>query len=300
MVVYAYLLMGEQTEKSILKVRNPENRKERFRVEYLKKKAFRELREREKECGRHIFIAGHTKFKPFDENEKGNQQLFLNGFRYRIESEKSFFRHIKGYVKVKPLYETGELQEISDSSNTTHFLAVTRLTLFPLLLFLLPFLLCILGKCSRQPVTVCPVESTTCAIELTTDNKMPTDPNSMNWNGELPTSPDSSKSGQEEIELIGYDELVVSESSEYVNLINPKGNTVYFKYRVIAVGREVFVTDLIPPNMYIPWNAYSTLTSAGIASADENIELIFEISTYDLKSQEPCNPATIKTSITIN
>ena len=300
MVVYAYLPMGEQTEKSILKVLNPENRKERFRVEYLKKKAFRELREREKECGRHIFIAGHTKFKPFDENEKGNQQLFLNGFRYRIESEKSFFRHIKGYVKVKPLYETGELQEISDSSNTTHFLAVTRLTLFPLLLFLLPFLLCILGKCSRQPVTVCPVESTTCAIELTTDNKMPTDPNSMNWNGELPTSPDSSKSGQEEIELIGYDELVVSESSGYISLINPKGNTVYFKYRVIAEGREVFVTGLIPPNMYIPWNAYSALTSAGFTSSDGKLKLTFEISTYDLQSQEPCNPATIKTSITIN
>jgi len=132
---YAYLPIGKQTKKRILKVRNPKNRKGGFAVEYLKKKAFKDFRQKEEDIGRHIYVAGNTKFKPFDENDKGNQQLFLNGSRFHIENEKSVFRHIKGYVKVKPLYETGELQEIADSSNTTHFIAVTRLTLISLLFF---------------------------------------------------------------------------------------------------------------------------------------------------------------------
>jgi hypothetical protein len=297
MVVYAYLPMGEQPEKSILNVRNPKNRKERFRVEYLKEKAFSEFREREKECGRHVFIAGHTKFKPFYENEKGNQQFFLNGFRYRIESEKSLFRHVKGYVKVKPLYETGELQEISDNSNTTHFIAVTRLTLIPLLLFLLPFLLCMFSHCPKAPdkpmPEPTPADTITQIVEQTT---MPTDSDVAPWDGELPTSP-SSETDQEEIEIIGYDKLTVSDNSRFVNLINPKGNTVYLKYSVKANGVEVYNTELIPPNMYIPWNAYSTLTQMGL-SGEVNIE--FNISTFDINSYAPCNPATIKTTITIN
>lgn len=300
MVVYAYLPIGEHPEKRILKVHNPENRKEKYEIEYLKKKPFNEFREREEDCGRHVLVAGHTRFKPFNGTERSKQQLFLNGSRFRIESEKTVFRHIKGYVKVKPLYDTGELQKCADNSNTTHFIAVTRLTLIPLLLFLLPFLLCGLKNCARQPTKVCQTEPTTVIAENTTEHKLPTDPNSIDWNGEFPTNHTDSSWGQDEIELIGYDKLVVTEKHPQVNLINPKGNTVYFKYRVIANGVATFETELIPPNMYIPWNAYSVLTNAGFSNADGEIELVFNILTYDLETKSPCNPATIKTTITIN
>lgn len=297
MVVYAYQPMSEQLEKRILRVRNPENRIERFEVDYLKRRDFKGFREQEKDNGRHIYVAGYTKFKPCDEEDKNNQQFFLKGSRFRIESEKLMFRYIKGYVKVKPLYETGELQEIADNSNTIYFIAVTRLTIFPLLLFLLPFLLCLLSHCPKAPAAPLPepttAETTTQTVEQTT---LPNDPGIVPWDGELPTSP-SSENEQEEIELIGYDYLTVSDSSRFVNLINPKGNTVYFKYSVKANGTEVFNTGLIPPNMYIPWNAYSTLTQMGL-SREVNIE--FNILTFDINSYAPCNPATIKTTITIN
>ena len=297
MIVYAYLPIGEQIKKRILKVRDPKNRKERFEVEYLKKKTFRDFRKKEENVGRHIYVAGNTKFKPFDENDKGNQQLFLNGSRFHIENEKSIFRHTKGYVKAKPLYETSELQETVEDNNTTHFIAVTRLTIFPLLLFLLPFLLCMFSHCPKTPDKPKPesttAETTTQIVEQTT---MPTDFDIVPWNGELPTSP-SSETDQEEIELIGYDKLTVSENSRFINLINPKGNTVYLKYSVKANGVEVYNTELIPPNMYIPWNAYSTLTQMGL-SGEVNIE--FNITTFDINSYAPCNPATIKTTITIN
>ena len=300
MVVYAYLPIGEHPEKRILKVRNPENRREKYEVEYLKKKTFHEFREREEDCGRHVLVAGHTRFKPFNETERSKKQLFLNGSRFRIESEKTVFRHIKGYVKVKPLYDTGELQECADNTNTTHFIAVTRLTLIPLLLFLLPFLLCLLSHCPHKPLsTVNQPTTTVVATETTTfveQTTIPNDPDIVPWDGELPTSP-SSYSSQEEIELIGYDNLIVTEDSRFVNLINPKDNTVYFKYKVMANGKEVFSTGMIPPNMYIPWNAYSTLTASGFYG---ETEIQFVITTYDINSYSPCNPATIKTTITIN
>jgi len=297
MVVYAYLPIGEHLEKRILKVRNPENRKEKYEVEYLKKKSFNEFRKKKEDTGKHVYVAGSTKFKPFDENDKGNQQLFLKGSRFHIENEKSIFRHTKGYVKVKPLYEKGELQEAVENDNTTHFIAVTRLTLFPLLLFLLPFLLCLLSHCPKAPAAPLPEPTTADTItQIVEQTTMPTDSDIVPWNGELPTSP-SSETDQEEIELIGYDKLTVSENSRFVDLINPKGNTVYFRYSVKANGVEVYNTELIPPNMYIPWNAYSTLTQMGL-SGEVNIE--FNITTIDINSYAPCNPATIKTTITIN
>ena len=166
----------------------------------------------------------------------------------------------------------------------------------PLLLLLLFLLLLLLSHCPKAPAAPIPeqttAETTTQTVEQTT---LPNDPGIVPWDGELPTSP-SSENGQEEIELIGYDYLTVSDSSRFVNLINPKGNTVYFKYSVKANGTEVFNTGLIPPNMYIPWNAYSTLTEVGF-SGDVNIEL--NITTFDINSYAPCNPATIKTTITI-
>ena len=75
MVVYAYLPIGEHPEKRILKVCNPENRREKHEVEYLKKKTFNEFREKEEDCGRHILVAGYTRFKPFNETERSKQTV---------------------------------------------------------------------------------------------------------------------------------------------------------------------------------------------------------------------------------
>ncbi len=201
--------------------------------------------------------------------------------RYDLFKHKAFRRCI-GYAQI----EGGQ-----------YIRMIAYIPIVPLLLLLLFLLLLMLSHCPKTPTEPKPeqttAETTTQAEEQTT---LPTDPGIVPWDGELPTSP-SSETEQEEIELIGYDFLTVSDNSRFVNLINPKGNTVYFKYSVRANGTEVFNTGLIPPNMYIPWNAYSTLTEMGL-SGDVNIE--FNITTFDINSYAPCNPATIKTTITIN
>ena len=201
--------------------------------------------------------------------------------RYDLFKHKAFRRCI-GYAQI----EGGQYVRM-----------IAYFPIVPLLLLLLFLLLLMLSHCPKTPAAPIPeqttAETTTQTVEQTT---LPNDPGIVPWDGELPTSP-SSENEQEEIELIGYDYLTVSDSSRFVNLINPKGNTVYFKYSIRANGIEVFNTGLIPPNMYIPWNAYSTLTEMGL-SGEVNVEL--NILTFDINSYAPCNPATIKTTITIN
>lgn len=201
--------------------------------------------------------------------------------RYDLFKHRAFRRCI-GYAEIE---------------NGQYVRMISYIPIVPLLLLLLFLLLLCLSHCPKTPDKPNPelttAETTTQIVEQTT---MPTDSDIVPWNGELPTSP-GLETGQEEIELIGYDKLTVSENSRFVNLINPKGNTVYFKYSVKANGVEVYNTELIPPNMYIPWNAYSTLTQMGL-SGEVNIE--FNITTFDINSYAPCNPATIKTTITIN
>lgn len=325
MILYLYQLLGECPEKKVLKVKNPYNRKEKWEVEYLKKRDFKEFRHREEEAERVVSVIGFTKLKEYVEDEddeapKPNKLFVLHNAKYLLDDDKSFLRHIKGYVKVKPIYdEDGDRQALSDQDNNSYWIAVTRFTILPLLLLLL-LLLCLLGKCSRKaPEKPTPITETTTEVttetttalpsetiitEVTTENQttepntLPTDPNIVPWDNELPTSP-SSELTQEEIELVGYDKQVVSENYRYINLINPKDNTVYFKYTVRVDGKNLFSSDLIPPNSYIPWNAYSTLTSSGYSSDDGEIKVEFLVMTFDIDTQAPCNPASILTSVTI-
>ena len=306
MILYLYQLLGENPDKRILKVKNPDNRKEKWEIEYLKKRDFKRFRRQEEEAERVVSVIGFTKLKQYieddDEGSKPNKLFMLNTARYLLDDEKSFFRHIKGYVKVKPIYEDGTRQALSALDDQSYWLAVTRFTVIPfLLLFLL--LLCLLGKCSRNtPEKPTPTtEPTTAQTETTTEperSTLPTDPNITPWDNELPTSP-SSKPTQDEIELVGYDKQVVSENFRYISLINPKGNTVYFKYTVRVDGKTLYTTDLIPPNNYVPWNAYSTLTSAGYSNSDGEIKVEFLVMTFDIDTQAPCNPASILTAVTI-
>ena len=182
------------------------------------------------------------------------------------------------------------------TDNGEYVRMIAYFPIVPLLLLLLFLLLLCLSHCHNDARVDIPEPQTTETTTIVEQTTIPNDPDIVPWDGELPTSP-SSENGQEEIELIGYDYLTVSDSSRFVNLINPKGNTVYFKYKVMANGKEVFSTGMIPPNMYIPWNAYSTLTSNGFYG---ETEIQFVITTYDINSYSPCNPATIKTTITIN
>lgn len=302
MITFIYKALGEMPEKRVLKVKNPNNRKEKIEVEYLKKHDFKQFREQEEEADRVVAVAAYTRFKPIkDDVEPTEPFLFLNGARFYSTKDKTIIRHIKGYIKVLPINDSAD--EGNSTSNTTYFLAVTRLTLLPLLLLLL--LLPLLFRSCGNNEGNTPVEPTTSIVEKTTEAvvtekvTMPIDTNIHDWNGDLPSDNDS-KPTQEEIELVGYDKITVSAKSPYLNLINPDGNTVYFRYSVRADDKVIFNTELIPPKSYVPCNIYELLMQAGYSSADGEIPLRLVVSTFDIDTQAPCNPATIMIVVIIN
>ncbi len=301
---YLYQTLPDEFDKSVLRIKNPEKGKEKIEVDYLKKKAFRDFCNSEKEKEHQVKVIGYTKFKLLndnDEEESGNKVLFLHGYKYLVEDKKHIFNHVKGYVRVEDITEGNK----KASSDTTYFVAVTRFTFIPLLplLFLLLLLLLLLSHCPKQeslPIyTSNPTVETT--AEATTSKQfpnMPIDTGATDWDGEMPTNP-SSTPAQEEIEFVGYEKITVSEDNPIVELINPHGNTVFFKYSVYAGNTLVCITDLIPQGKSIKWSAYQALKQAGYTSANGEIEITFYISTYDISTQQPCNPAQVKTTITI-
>jgi hypothetical protein len=275
---------------------------------YLTKKSFKKLK---KDSDEPPYVVGdvYIKRKRYEDINKADDPQYLAWKKESkniigiVEVERTdeyILEHPDEEIKRYDLFKHRAFRRCigyAETDNGQYVRMIAYFPILPLLLLLLFLLLLLLSHCPKTPSTSIPepttIETTTQIIEQTT---IPTDPNIVPWDGELPTSP-SSETEQEEIELIGYDFLTVSGSSRFVNLINPKGNTVYYKYSIKANGVEVFNTGLIPANMYIPWNAYSTLTKMGL-SGEVNVEL--NISTFDINSYAPCNHATIKTTITIN
>lgn len=111
------------------------------------------------------------------------------------------------------------------------------------------------------------------------------------WDGEWEKG-ETSTPEQETIEIPGYANLYANNEKPTINLINPDGNTVYFKYTIYNGNELIYETDLIEPNKMIPWNAFETL-------AKGDYELTFTISCYDINTQAGCNGAnqTVKISI---
>lgn len=300
---YLYQPLPDEFDKSVLRIKDPERGKEKIEVDYLKKKAFRNFCNSENEKEHQVKVIGYTKFKHLKDNdeESANKALFLHGHKYLINEKKHLFNRVKGYIRVKDITEETKRA----SSDTTYFVAVTRFTFIPLLplLFLLLLMILLLSHCPKQEST--PIYTSNPTVETTAEAttskqfpNMPIDTGATDWDGEMPTNP-SSTPLQEEIEFVGYEKITVSEDNPIVELINPYGNTVFFKYSVYAENTLICTTDLIPQGKSIKWNAFQALKQAGYSSADGEIEITFYISTYDINTQQPCNPAQVKTTITI-
>lgn len=89
-------------------------------------------------------------------------------------------------------------------------------------------------------------------------------------------------------------EYVVDAHNPELYLVNPKGNTVYFRY-VICDSKDVvlYQSDYIPPDRMEKADLYSVL--------DEGVHpLLVKVETIDIKTHGACNLAQMKTKVTVN
>ena len=108
----------------------------------------------------------------------------------------------------------------------------------------------------------------------------------------MPSNGQQSEGSSESIEIPGYSNLYVSSESPEILLINPDENTVYFVYTISKDNEVIYETKAIAPNKTISVN-FKELLPVG------EHDLTFQISTYDIETQAPCNGATQKVSMTI-
>ena len=206
--------------------------------------------------------------------------------KYDLFKAKLFRRSI-GYAELK---------------NKQYVRLVAKTPIVPLLFLLFFILLLSLGRCTNPAISnPTPIdETTTTTVEETTDLKeeIEIDPHLNDWNGEFPNA-NSTAAAQEEIEVIGYDKTELTRDNPYINLINPKGNTVYFKYTILVDGKTIYSTKALPPNTYIKWNAFECLNNAGYSSRSGEISLKMYIETFDISTLAPCNPATVLTLVSL-
>lgn len=94
------------------------------------------------------------------------------------------------------------------------------------------------------------------------------------------------------IEIPGYSGIYVSPDS-YVDLVNPKSNHVYFKYKITEGDQTLYESDYIEPGKKIEWKASDYIKGAG----EHN--LIFEVSTVSVETQDACNGATFNVVATV-
>ena len=117
--------------------------------------------------------------------------------------------------------------------------------------------------------------------------------NGMEWDGNNPQSGKNSEANSDSIDIAGYANLYLSEEQKMVKLINPKGNTVYFKYVITdETGNILVETGLIAPNQMVERDLYSLLSKG-------EHTLSFTISTFDVETQEPCNGAVTEVKTVI-
>jgi hypothetical protein len=89
------------------------------------------------------------------------------------------------------------------------------------------------------------------------------------------------------ITIPGYPGITVKEGN-YVSLLNPASNLVYFKYTITdADGNTLYETNYIEPGKLVQWDAWNYVTGSG------QVDLTFNISTVDIDTLTPCNGAHI-------
>lgn len=103
-------------------------------------------------------------------------------------------------------------------------------------------------------------------------------------NGKI-TQPDNGS-----IEIPCYFDLYLK-TNEPLKLINPKENNVYFVYTIYENGEQIYKSKAIAPDTMI-LSRLPYLLPVG----EHN--LVFDISTFDIETQEPCNGAQMEVKLT--
>ena len=94
------------------------------------------------------------------------------------------------------------------------------------------------------------------------------------------------------ISIPGYNNIILTEKYPKVKLVNDETNSVYLKYTIYNEESVIYETKAILPGNMVEANLYDLL-DAGI------YELVFQIETFDVKTEAPCNGTvqTVKTTI---
>lgn len=95
------------------------------------------------------------------------------------------------------------------------------------------------------------------------------------------------------IEIPGYSNIYISKGST-VDLVNPEGNQVYFKYTITEGNKTIYESDYIKPGEKIAWNAADYISGVG------EHDLIFAVSTVDVENGSACNGATFAVTATVS
>lgn len=98
---------------------------------------------------------------------------------------------------------------------------------------------------------------------------------------------------QEAIDVPGLENTyILTSKNKSIKLINPNGNTVFFKYNIIVDNTVILKTDNILPNKMVVANLYDLL-EAGIYDVTVHLE------TYDILTGVKTTPVNLSTQITI-
>lgn len=280
--------------------------KRKYVIDYFSCKQFRNLEktgEAEKtENDSEPNILGYCKLRRLKKDDKPQERVFCAANQeYAVSPKKSLFQRKIGYIRV---ISESEVQSFSADGSAVPqtekepftYLVCTRFSCLPLLLLLPLFLLLFLGilrGCENNAVVPSPQPVIQVPQTTTEVFSLPIEEDAEDWDGTVP-SDDSVAGSSEDIEIVGYERITVTKENPYVQLINPTGNTVYFKYAIMSPDKQkvVMTTNLIPPGKYVQWNARE-----GLLPGEYDVPLL--LSTYDLATQAPCNGANLNIHITV-
>ena len=89
-------------------------------------------------------------------------------------------------------------------------------------------------------------------------------------------------------------EYLVDKNNRELYLVNPKGNSVYFKYIISnEKGDILYQTNYIPPDKMERANLYDVLKSG-------EYKLLVKVETVDMESGSACNFVQMQTNVIVN
>lgn len=279
------------------------DKKNKLEFKYYSKKKFKELKENQ-----NVEIVGHfTTEKDFKDNEDAILRIKNKSFDV-IQKDKG--RTI-GYVLVKEVKKkdkkevvdktieeinnnlTKEVNETIGEINETYsleneddlfspqvlkFVRFYKKSLYPFILLFLLFSVLLSGIYFNADKIADKI-----GFDLE-DGK--------DWNGE--NKKNNSKQIADSTVIPGFVPLEITKDDPYIQLGNPKENTVYFIYQIVddKTKKTVYQTNAIKPGKAVEWNPYEQLKKG-------KYKLNIIISTYDLKTSRGCNGAKQQMDLTL-